>query len=178
MYTAKIIFGAIHASASIAGYMGLIETVRGNVQKLLHQSFKSAIQNLEYAKTASDDNRLNYIRIAQEKFIDAITVEEDENLISALVGLAMCQHLLGDEINMTRTLSRIDGVKLSTTEKTKQIGKTCLKILGFRHLYYAHSFAKGRNPFTGDYYERLSQFEEYKRLALAAKDEGNEIKNN
>ena len=46
--TPAVIFGSINMATSIAAYFGLIESVGGNVQKLLHQAFKSAIQNLQH----------------------------------------------------------------------------------------------------------------------------------
>ena len=63
-----VIFGAMNIATSIAGYMGLIESVGGNIQKLLHQSFKSAIQNLEYATTTPRKKQLEYIRVAKDRF--------------------------------------------------------------------------------------------------------------
>lgn len=104
---AAVIFGAVNLSSSIAGYLGLIDNVNSNVKKLLHQSFVSAVQNLNYATTASGTNQMEYIRRAKDLFINAISVEENENLISSYVGLAMCQHLLGDFQNSSMTIERI-----------------------------------------------------------------------
>ncbi len=163
--TPAVIFGSINMATSIAAYFGLIESVGGNVQKLLHQAFKSAIQNLEYAQTASSDiNRLDYIKTAKERFIDAISVEENENLISSYVGLAMCQHLMGDI-----TIQSINDVKLTLSEKTKAVSKTAFKIIGIGNIYSLYKIVKGENPYTTDYANRLAKFENYKQLALATK---------
>ena len=114
---AAVIFGAVNLSSSIAGYLGLIDNVNSNVKKLLHQSFVSAVQNLNYATTASGTNQMEYIRRARDLFIDAISVEENENLISSYVGLGMCQHLLGDFQNSSMTieegLNTVPGVNCS-----------------------------------------------------------------
>lgn len=165
-----VIFGSINMATSIAAYLGLIESVSGNVQKLLHQAFKSAIQNLNYAQTASSaTSRLEYIKTAKERFIDAISVEENENLISSFVGLAMCQHVLGDIANRDLTMQKIDKVKLTLSEKTKAISKTALKISGPGSIYSLYKIAKGENPYSNDYVDRLTKFENYKQLALATK---------
>ena len=137
---------------------------------LLHQAFKSAIQNLEYAQTASSDiNRLDYIKTAKERFIDAISVEENENLISSYVGLAMCQHLMGDIENRDITIQSINDVKLTLSEKTKAVSKTAFKIIGIGNIYSLYKIVKGENPYTTDYANRLAKFENYKQLALATK---------
>lgn len=47
---------------------------------------------------------------------NAVVVEENENKIAALVGLAMCQHLLGDSYNVSVTFHRIDGVCLTRSQ--------------------------------------------------------------
>lgn len=165
-----IIFGSLNLTTSIAAYFGLIESVGGNVQKLLHQAFKSAIQNLNYAQTASSDtSRLDYIRTAKERFIDAISVEENENLISSYVGLAMCQHLIGDFVNRDITMRNIKDVQLTLSEKTKAVSKTAFKLTGPGNIYTLYKIAKGENPYTNDYRDRLAKFLKYKQLALATK---------
>lgn len=158
--TPAVIFGSINLAQSIAGYMGLIESVGGDVKKLLHQSLKSALQNLEYARSATGQNQLDYIRAARERFIDAISVEQNESLISAIVGLAMCQHLLGDDKNVKVTLDRINSVELTLSEKTKSAGLDfLLNAIPVFGPFHTVSFADARKE----------QFEEYKRLALATK---------
>ena len=167
--TPAVIFGVINLSNSIAGYLGLIENVGSNVKKLLHQSFKSAIQNIEYAKSANGQNQLDYIRRAKEQFIDAVSVEENENLISSLMGLAMCQYLLGDHFNSTKTIARIKDVNLTLSEKTKATSKIALKMMTMPgNLYVTYKLLRGENPYS-DYTDRIAKFEEYKQLALATK---------
>ena len=157
---AAVIFGAVNLSSSIAGYLGLIENVNSNVKKLLHQSFVSAVQNLNYATTASGQNQMEYIRRARDLFIDAISVEKNENLISSYVGLAMCQHLLGDFHNSSMTIERIKDVKLTLSEKSKAISKIALKTFFLPGIpFYTHR----------DYEIRISKFEKYKQMALATK---------
>ena len=116
-----IIFKATSILKSIAAYLGIIDSLSADVKKLLHQPLKSAIQNLEYAKNSYSENQLDYLRTARSKFIDAISVEENENLVSSYLGLAMCQFLLGDKDNAHVTLSKIRTVQLTTTERSKAI---------------------------------------------------------
>lgn len=103
----------------IAEYFGLIEGVSTQVSKLVHQAFKSAKDNLEYAKTASGQNQIDYIKRAKDRFIDAVAVEANENKILALAGLSMCQHLLGDTDGAQRSLDRVHDVELTRAEITK-----------------------------------------------------------
>ena len=171
---AAVIFGAVNLSSSIAGYLGLIDNENSNVKKLLHQSFVSAVQNLNYATTASGTNQMEYIRRARDLFIDAISVEENENLISSYVGLAMCQHLLGDFQNSSMTIERIKDVKLTLSEKSKAVSKIALK-MSTGHLYLIYKALKDEYLSSGfpfyydDYTKRTQRFEEYKQLALSVR---------
>lgn len=116
------IFKAVSVAESIAAYLGVIDSVSSDMKKLLQQSFKSALLNLEYAKNAFNPSiRENYIKQATNEFIRAIAVEENENLVSAYLGLSMCQYMLGDSTNAKSTLQKIQLVKLSKKERAKAI---------------------------------------------------------
>lgn len=116
------IFKAASIAESIAAYFGVVDSVSADMKRLLHQSFKSALMNLEYAKdTSNPDARGSYIKQAINEFIRAIAVEENENLISAYLGLSMCQYTLGDFTNAKTTLQKIASVNLSKTERAKVI---------------------------------------------------------
>lgn len=129
----------------------------------------SAVQNLNYATTASGTNQMEYIRRAKDLFIDAISVEENENLISSYVGLAMCQHLLGDFQNSSMTIERIKDVKLTLSEKSKAVSKIALKISTWQ-LYSLYKLYKGEYPLDlDDYTKRTQKFEEHKQLALSVR---------
>ncbi len=111
----------IGVTSIIAEYFGLIEGVNTKVTKLLHQAFNSAKANLEYARNTTGQNQIDYIKQARVEFNQAVAVEENENKILALVGLAMCQHLLGDTNNAKLTFSRINDVSLTRSERTKYL---------------------------------------------------------
>lgn len=109
----------IGAASKIAEYFGLIEGVNTKVTKLLHQAFNSAKANLEYARNATGQNQIDYIKQARVEFNQAVAVEENENKILALVGLAMCQYLLGETSNANVTFDRISSVTLTRAEIVK-----------------------------------------------------------
>lgn len=116
------IFKAASIAESIAAYLGVVDSVSADIKKLLHQSLKRALINLKYAKDASNSNTCeSYIKQAINEFIRAIAVEENENLVSAYLGLSMCQYTLGDLINAKTTLKKISSVNLSKTERAKVI---------------------------------------------------------
>ena len=96
----------IGASTKIAEYFGLIEGVNTLITRLLHQAFNSAKSNLEYARNASGQDQIDYIKQARIEFNQAVAVEENENKLLALVGLSMCQYLLGDGYNSRQTLNK------------------------------------------------------------------------
>ena len=74
--------------------------------------------------------RKEYLKTALHSFNLAIAVEENENLISSYVGLAMCQFLLGDKENYESSLKKASSTKLKIREKIiaegKQLGKETL----------------------------------------------------
>lgn len=109
----------IGAASKIAEYFGLIEGVNTKVTKLLHQAFNSAKANLEYARNATGQNQIDYIKQARVEFNQAVAVEENENKILALTGLAMCQYLLGETFNANVTFDKIKDVVLTRAEVVK-----------------------------------------------------------
>lgn len=94
-------------SESIQAYSLLIKS---DVQSLMHMYFKSAYENLHYALTASGKNKDEYLRQAKARFIDATTIEKNENLILSYIGLAFCQACTEDTENCTITLNKIKDV--------------------------------------------------------------------
>lgn len=131
--TAGMVIGTMNVVQSIAAYFGLIDTLSSDVSKLVHQSFKSARMNLELVQT-SDNSEISkdYIKEAKNKFIEAVAVEKNENLISAYAGLAMCQYLLGDNRNAQSTYGKIKDVMLSKSEKVASGAKGTITKLFFQ----------------------------------------------
>lgn len=117
--TPAVIFGSINLTKSIAEYLGLIESTNSLLNKLVHQAFKAALSNLEYANNSSGTTQMEYLRQARNEFNQAVGVEDNEAKIYTLLGLAMCQHFLGDEVNAKNTMNKIQNVELSRSEKFK-----------------------------------------------------------
>lgn len=92
---------------SIKSFCNLI---RDDVQTMMHMYFKSAYENLNYALNSSGSNRLDYLRQAKNRFIDATTIEKNENLILSYIGLSTCQVLTGDVENASITLQKVKNV--------------------------------------------------------------------
>lgn len=113
----------IGVASKIAEYFGLIEGVNTKITKLLHQAFNSAKANLEHARNTTGQNQIDYIKQARVEFNQAVAVEENENKILALVGLAMCQYLLGDITNANLTYDKVSSVSLTRAEKNKYLVK-------------------------------------------------------
>lgn len=105
-------------SGKVTDYLGLVVDVSAQV-KIEHQAFKGAKDNLEYAITSSGQNQIDYIKQAKNMFIYAVTVEDNENKILAIVGLSMCQYLLGDNFSAHYNMERINDVELTRSEKLK-----------------------------------------------------------
>ena len=153
------------AAASVAKYLGFIEdSVYADIKKLMHQSFKSAINNLKCAvESETIEECKGYLIRARDKFNDAIPVEENENKVASYLGLAICQYLLGGVSNSKITLEKIKDVELSKREKRKykatDLGRNALRSLiplPLRYPYYS----------TTEYDNRVKKLERYKQIAL------------
>lgn len=119
-----IIFKGATVVQSIAAYLGLIDSVSSETKKLLHQSFLSAVDLLNFAKNVSGEQQKVYLNQALLKFVEATAVEKNENLVSAFLGLAMCQHLLGDYENAKLSMESLEKVELSFGEILKSSWST------------------------------------------------------
>ena len=148
-------------SGKVTMYLGLVEDVSAQVKKA-HQAFKSAKDNLEYAITASGQNQLDYIRQTKNMFVDAVTVEENENKILAIVGLSMCQYLLGDNFGAQYTMEIINDVELTRAERIKAMFKIGDGII----VEPAPIFPLGCFPFGAYYGLRILSFNITKEKAI------------
>ncbi len=113
----------------VTEYFDLVDSTSKQVERLLHQSFTAAIEMLDSARYADGKNRETLIAEARVKFYEAIRVEQNENLMLALVGLSMCHALLGDIDNAKRYHNRIREVQLTTSEKVKDSAKKVGEII-------------------------------------------------
>ena len=75
------------------------------------------------ARNASGQDQIDYIKQARIEFNQAVAVEENENKLLALVGLSMCQYLLGDGYNSRQTLNKVKGV-VETYNRINQSSKS------------------------------------------------------
>lgn len=118
-----LIFSAVRSTKTIESFLGLVESTDANISKLRHRDFNSAIENLKYAQSCQTlESAASYIETARVRFIDSLSLEENENKIDAFVGLAMCQHLQGNDNLAVLTLKRISTeVELTRSEKNKAI---------------------------------------------------------
>lgn len=113
-----------------------VRLVRSDIDSLMHVYFRGAIENLNYALTASDDNKRDYLLQARSRFIDALTIEVNENLLLSHLGLALCQHLLGDEVNCIKTLERVKNINYIPNNDEVKVKKMVLSDIGGSLLFY------------------------------------------
>ncbi len=157
-------------SESILSYTKLIKS---DVQSLMHVYFKSAYENLNYALTASCENQNEYLRQARNRFIDATTIERNENLILSYIGLALCQALTNDMDNSTKTINKIRNVYISLPDDIEELSsmmryeKEWLNFLIHylaRRIFCKESFDR---VFNEMYYSNENEKQYFKRLLTA-----------
>lgn len=123
-----------------------VRLVRSDIESLMHIYFRSALENLNYALTASDGNKKDYLLQARNRFIDALTVEINENLLLSHLGLALCQHLLGDEINCIKTLERVKNINYLPNNDENLIRHNMLiNPINFANLIRAYRYSLNSN---------------------------------
>ena len=78
--------------------------------------------NLEYVmRTLNESERMDYIRRAREKFIDAIVIERSpDNRFMSYFSLAFCNKLLNDEQNMRQNLQQAYDVYKQVERASKE----------------------------------------------------------
>lgn len=99
-------------SESLLLYTNLIQN---DIISLMHVYFKSAYENLQYALNSEGINRIDYLKQARNRFIDALSIEKNENLILTFLGLSMCQLLLDDLNNYQITFNKIFSVSFDSS---------------------------------------------------------------
>lgn len=183
-----LVFSAIRSTRTIASFISLVESTDANISKLRHRDFNSAIENLKYAQSCQPlESAANYVETARVRFIDSLLLEENENKIDAFVGLAMCQHLQGNDNLALLTLKRIQTeVKLTRSEKNNAIAydiaiatlgidpnmkdKPAFYMLGLylsvpKLLYHTTRAIMNPQKYP-NYVKRCEQFEERKKNAI------------
>ncbi|MEM8723141.1 MAG: hypothetical protein AAGE84_28290 [Cyanobacteria bacterium P01_G01_bin.39] len=106
-----LIFGTLNAAEKIAGYLGIVETLNGNITQLKNSYLTSGIRALKQAQ-ASESEFEFLLREARSRFNQAIDLEKEEKLITAYLGLALCHHGLGDKNNCHLSLRAIEDIEL------------------------------------------------------------------
>ena len=110
--------------------LNYVTLINDEMQKVLHMYFKSAIENLNYALHASEENKVDYIIQARNRFVDSTTIEVNENLIIAHFGLALTQFLLNDKTNGLNTLEKIKHIGYTYSKDDNEFRQRCLTFKG------------------------------------------------
>lgn len=147
--------GVATCAKFVAEYLGVVASASANTTRLRHAPLNSAVAWLNNAKNCKDRETMkDYLNDARRGFMDAISLEEDENKIAAIVGLSMCQYMLGDKTNAKNNLQKVNDVTLSIVTITRACAKYALLPELIRTPLIIHAKLK-----------REENFEEYKTNA-------------
>ena len=107
MAAITLTIGVATCAKYIAEYLGLVESVSSNTSAIRHEPLKSAIAFLNEAKNCKEESlMIKYLDDARRDFRKAVSLEENEKKVSALLGVAMCQSMLGDYFNSKKTYKK------------------------------------------------------------------------
>lgn len=99
----SIIFSSINFAKSIAEFTGIVESLDKKIDKLSKSEFYAGMNSLKQS-VYSESERVYLLREARSFFNKAISLEKDENLVLAYVGLAACHYHLNDIENSRKAL--------------------------------------------------------------------------
>ena len=113
----SLIFLSFNLAKGLAGYLGLIETIDAKLDKLAGSELEAGLRALKQAAD-SDEEATALLREARSRFNKAISLETNERLAVAYVGLAFCHNHLGDKRNCSETLRAIERLEIRDQAKT------------------------------------------------------------
>lgn len=102
----SLIFSAIGTAQSVAAMLGVIDSLEAKVDRLLRSELNAGFRNLDQACSAEVE-RESLLREARSCFNKAVSLESGFPRGLALLGSAVCHHLLGDAINSRRCLDEL-----------------------------------------------------------------------
>lgn len=163
-----LIFSSIKAAEAIASYFGIIESQSSKMNTLLQSDLNAARRYLSQAENTVDNHDL--INDARRSFTNAIPKERGLRKVEALLGLALCQHLLSQKENSLISLHEINQINpiselnLRTKSFAKEIfiGKPELYIIPIYQPPHNSLTSAAKIAFSKDY-----QNEVLRRAAMA-----------
>lgn len=141
----EVIFQCVELSAKVLELTEIIESkLDVNLNKLMNSELDAGIRALQQAVT-SEKEQVYLLREARSNFNKAISLEKNERLVSAYLGLATCHYDLGDRINCIKALRSIYNIEfnlsLDKTELLVEVGKDNLFEHGEYNLLSTIGFA-------------------------------------
>jgi hypothetical protein len=100
----------ISLSASLAGYLNLIETTDTKLSQLIGSELDSGINALKQANN-SEKEKTSLLREARARFNKAVSLENGERLAIAYIGLAICHDCLGDKNNCLFSFEEVQKIE-------------------------------------------------------------------
>lgn len=161
MIEIKTILAGVGLAKEIAGYLGLIETLNVKIDRLAKSELEAAIRSLKQANNSKNEKE-SLLREARNRFNKAISLEDNERLVLAYIGLAICHKNLKDRSNFIEALRAVNSVKFKGESKYIA-GSIAENMVG----YGLWKLALGKSPFDSISMEMLasrkSNFEEVKK---------------
>jgi hypothetical protein len=108
--TISLIFRAPDLIKSVAGYIGLIESIEKKLEKLLRSDFNAGVRCLQELHSTSNQQEF-LLKEAWRRFHTALSHETGERKALTYVGLALCQEHLGETTLATATLRELSCYK-------------------------------------------------------------------
>lgn len=106
------ILSCLDLAKSVACYLNLCESIDSKITRLINCDLGSGIKALDHAIDASNNPQF-YIKEAWHCFNRATSLEKDERLILAYIGLAICDMYLKEPVNAEKALLEALEVKNS-----------------------------------------------------------------
>ena len=133
---------SIDLTKTLAGYMGLIESIDAKLDRLSGSELEAGLRTLKQAVNSTDTEIVYLLRDARSFFNKSISLEEDERLFIAYAGLAICHRNLKDNANLkdaVKSACQVDISDSKAASASKLVGKFLwFDAIGFAANAYSH----------------------------------------
>jgi tetratricopeptide (TPR) repeat protein len=106
-----LVFKGVGIAKCIGEYLGIVESINSKIDRLSQSEFEAGMRALNQAsKSGSEQNDL--LREARNRFNKAISLEKNERLALAYLGLSLCHYHLQDLGNAKDALRDLLAVEI------------------------------------------------------------------
>ena len=135
-----LVFKSVSIAKCIGEYLGIMESINFKIDRLTQSEFEAGIRALNQASKSSSEQKV-LLRESRSRFNKAISLETNERLALAYLGLSLCHYHLKDYSNAKDALQDLLNIEF------KYPVKSSAKFFADSMPYFEDFFQPTRNPY-------------------------------